>query len=190
MKPEPQESTVFLEKVIENLLLFIKEDPKREGLKDTPRRVAETFREIYSGYKQDPKKLITVFDSEGYDEMVILKDIEFYSTCEHHLVPFFGKASIAYIPDKKIIGISKLARILDVYARRLQNQERLTQQVANCIGELLKPKGIGIVIEAAHLCMRSRGVQKQNSTMITSCLRGAFKENHHTRNEFLKLIKK
>ena len=190
MNSEPQKSTVFLKQVVENLLLFTGDDPKREGLLDTPRRVTETFKEIYRGYKQDPKELITVFDSEGYDEMVILRDIEFYSTCEHHLIPFFGKASIAYIPGKKIIGISKLARILDVYARRLQNQERLTQQVANCIEELLKPKGVGVVIEAAHLCMRSRGVQKQNSVMITSCLKGAFQENHHTRDEFLKLVKK
>lgn len=136
----------------------------------------------------DPKDLLTQFDGEDYDEMIICKDIDFHSTCEHHMLPFFGKAHIGYIPNKKIIGISKLPRLIEIFSRRMQNQERLTMQIANTLKELLNPKGVGIVIEAKHLCMLSRGVEKQNATMTTSSFKGLFKENSKTRSEFLKLI--
>ncbi|MFH0819018.1 MAG: GTP cyclohydrolase I FolE [Patescibacteria group bacterium] len=165
------------------------EDGNREGLRKTPQRVANAYIKIFGGYKQDPKKIITVFDSDNYDEMVICKDIEFYSTCEHHLQPFFGKISIGYIPDKKIIGLSKLPRLVEIYARRMQNQERLTMQIADVIAKLLKPKGVGVVVEAKHLCLMARGVEKQGATMTTSYCKGLFRTNESTRNEFLKLIR-
>lgn len=177
---------------IRNILHYIEgfgaED--RDGLRQTPLRVAKAYRKIFGGYSIKVEDVVTIFDSEGFDEMVLLKDIEFYSTCEHHMLPFFGKAHIAYIPDGKIIGISKLARILDIFARRLQNQERITKQVAEAIEKVLSPKGAAVVLEAEHLCMRARGVQKQNSTMVTSKLTGAFNNSVRTRVEFFNLIKK
>lgn len=171
------------------LLKEIGEDPEREGLKETPRRVAKAFEKLFGGYEKDPKDLLTQFDGEDYDEMIICKGIDFYSNCEHHMQPFFGKAWIGYIPDKKIIGISKLPRIVEIYSRRLQNQERLTMQIATALDELLMPKGVGVVLEASHLCMMARGVEKQNTTMTTSSFRGSFKKKAKTRNEFLRLIK-
>lgn len=178
-----------MEKLIVELIKEIGENPLRKGLIGTPFRFKKSIKFLTKGYKENPEKIITVFESEGYDEIILLKDIEFYSLCEHHLLPFFGKAHIAYLPDKKIIGISKLARILDMYARRLQSQERITTQIAETLQTYLKPKGVAVILEAEHFCLRARGVEKQNSIMVTSKLIGAFKENRDTRNELLKLIK-
>lgn len=177
-----------IQKIIRQLLKACGEDPKREGLKDTPRRVARSFEKILGGYGQDPRKIITVFSNEGYDEMVIAKDIDFYSTCEHHLLPFTGRAYIGYIPDDKIIGLSKLPRMVEIFSRRLQNQERLTKQIADTLNDLLKPKGVGVVIKAEHLCMKARGVEKQNAKITTSSFTGLFLKNANTRSEFLHLI--
>lgn len=161
------------------------EDVEREGLADTPKRYAKFFKEFTS----PPQFNFTVFDSEGFDEMVIVKQIPFYSLCEHHLAPFFGTASIAYIPDGKIVGLSKLPRTLDMFARRPQNQERITMQVAHFINQKLKPKGVAVVLEARHMCVEMRGVEKPGTITITSCLLGAFKEEHQVRTEFFNLIK-
>ena len=162
----------------------IGEDPSRDGLKDTPKRIVKSWKDLYKGYNQDPAEALgTVFENDGnYDEMVVLKDIEFYSTCEHHAQPFFGSVTIAYLPKKKIVGISKLARLVEVYARRLQVQERLNQQIADSIMEILTPLGCGVVIKAKHFCMISRGVQKQNSVMFTSALKGKFLEDSTVRD--------
>ncbi|PIR54789.1 GTP cyclohydrolase I FolE [Candidatus Peregrinibacteria bacterium CG10_big_fil_rev_8_21_14_0_10_36_19] len=178
-----------IEELARQLIIEIGEDPKREGLKDTPKRVAKSFERIFGGYLKDPKEILTTFDGENYDEMIICKNIDFYSTCEHHMQPFFGQAWIGYIPNKKIVGISKLPRILDIFSRRLQNQERITTQVADTLQELLSPIGVGVVLEAEHLCMKCRGVEKQNTLMTTSAFRGTFKKKAKTRYEFLKLIK-
>lgn len=175
-------------KLINQLIKEIGENPDREGLKNTPERIANSYEKIFGGYNKDPNTILKEFDGENYDEMIICKDIDFYSTCEHHMLPFFGRIHIGYIPNKKIIGISKIPRLIEIFARRLQNQERLTMQIANTLHELLKPKGVGIVIEAKHLCMRARGVEKQNAIITTSSFRGLFKENQKTRSEFLKLI--
>lgn len=174
---------------IVRILEYIGDDPSREGLKETPKRVVKSYEEIFAGYKQNPADVMKVFSDGSCDEMVLLKDIEFYSVCEHHMQPFFGKAHIAYLPDQKVIGVSKLARVLDIYSRRLQIQERLTQQVTQALMEHLKPKGAACIIEAKHFCMVCRGVGKQNSTMITSSLEGAFKTDSTTRNEFLSMIR-
>ncbi|MBT6068430.1 GTP cyclohydrolase I FolE [Candidatus Peregrinibacteria bacterium] len=173
---------------IQDIIKAIGDDPNREGLKDTPRRVIESYKELFSGYEKDPAEVLTVFDGENYDEMIIAKDIEFYSFCEHHMLPFYGKVHIGYIPNGKIIGLSKMPRIVEIFARRLQNQERLTSQIAKALDELLQPKGVGVVVEARHLCMMARGVEKQNSEVITSSLIGLFKKNDLTRGEFLRLI--
>lgn len=174
---------------IARLLQYIGEDANREGLIETPKRVIKAYDYIFSGYKANISDLIKVFEGDGYDEMVLLKDIELYSMCEHHMLPFIGKAHVAYIPDKKVIGISKLARIVDVFSRRLQIQERLCQQITDCLMQELQPKGAACVIEASHLCMRMRGVEKQHSTMTTSSLRGVFLEKEAARQEFMGLIK-
>ena len=163
-------------------------DNLREGLKDTPDRVARAYEYIYGGYDIDVADLITVFKDDHCDEMVVLKDIEFYSMCEHHMLPFYGKAHIAYIPNGKVIGVSKLARILDVYARRLQIQERLGKQVVDALMHYLDPLGAACYIEAQHLCMKMRGVEKQSSKMVTSSLDGVFKTKPETRAEFLSAI--
>ncbi|NNE02426.1 MAG: GTP cyclohydrolase I FolE [Eudoraea sp.] len=164
------------------------EDAGREGLKKTPERAAKAMLFLTQGYKQDPVEILkSAMFAEEYDEMVIIKDIEVYSLCEHHILPFFGKAHIAYIPDGQIVGLSKIPRVVDVFARRLQVQERLTHDILECINTTLKPKGVAVVIEAAHMCMMMRGVQKQNSVTTTSGFRGQF-EKIETRNEFLKLI--
>jgi GTP cyclohydrolase I len=178
-----------IEKCVKNLLKEIGEDPDREGLKRTPNRVATAYEFLTQGYKQDIKEILNgAIFNEKYDEMVIVKDIDFYSMCEHHLLPFYGKVHVAYIPDGKIVGLSKIPRIVDVYAQRLQVQERMTQEIANTIDNFVKPRGVAVVVEAYHMCMMMRGVQKQNSITTTSAMHGIFTEDARTRNEFLKLI--
>ena len=170
------------------IIELLGENTEREGLEKTPMRAAKAMKFLTKGYEEDPKQILqSAMFSEDYNEMVIVKDIELYSLCEHHMLPFFGKAHIAYIPNGKIVGLSKIPRVVDVFSRRLQVQERLTEQVLDCINETLEPVGVGVVIEASHMCMMMRGVQKQNSTTTTSGFRGSFKETD-TRNEFLKLI--
>ena len=168
--------TATRQKIVHDMIVAIGEDPTREGLLDTPRRVVKAWGEMFAGYHMKPEDIATTFEAEGYNELVLLKDIEFYSTCEHHMLSFSGRAHIGYIPQGRIIGISKLARILDIFARRLQIQERLGQQVTQALNKLLEPIGSACIIEARHLCMRCRGVEKQQSTMITSSLTGVFLE--------------
>jgi len=176
--------------LVRKQLKLIGEDPKRDGLAKTPMRVAKSFEFLTRGYQLDPKAILNgaLFDVQS-DEMVIVKDIDFYSLCEHHLLPFFGKCHIAYLPAKKIVGLSKLPRLVEVYARRLQVQERMTIDIARTISELIKPLGVAVVIEAQHLCMAMRGVEKQNSYTLTSSMLGAFRDDARTRAEFLDLIK-
>lgn len=178
-----------MEELIRELLVKIGEDPNREGLKSTPGRVARAWKHLTQGYDTDPREVINgaVFQEEN-SEMVLLKNVDFFSMCEHHLLPFFGKAHVAYIPDKKIIGLSKMARLVEVYSRRLQVQERLTTQVAETLQEVLSPQGVAVIMEAEHLCMQMRGVEKQNSIAVTSCMLGSFRDNHSTRSELLNLI--
>lgn len=184
-----QVSVATMEETVRDLLEQIGEDPSREGLLRTPQRVAKMYEFLTRGYREDVKQVLNgaVFE-EKYSEMVIVKDIDFYSLCEHHLVPFYGKCHIAYIPNGKIIGLSKLPRIVEVFARRLQVQERLTQQIADTLYECLNPDGVGVVMEARHLCMMMRGVEKQNSVASTSAMLGVFRDDVKTRNEFLTLI--
>jgi len=179
-----------MEEQIRSILKTIGEDPDREGLLRTPQRVSQALEFLTQGYRMDPEKVINdALFTEDYEEMIVQKDIDFYSLCEHHMLPFFGKAHVAYIPHHKIVGISKLARLVDVYSRRLQVQERLTNQIATIIMEKLDALGVAVVIEAEHLCMRMRGIQKQNSFVITSTLLGAFRTRQETRNEFMNLIR-
>lgn len=178
-----------MEKEVKNIIEYIGEDPEREGLLETPKRVQKAYDEIYAGYKQDPKDLMKVFKDGSCQEMVILKNCEFYSTCEHHMFPFFGHISIGYIPNGKVIGISKLARLVDCFSKRMQIQERMTSQIADTIMEELNALGVIVVCEGVHFCMRSRGVKKQDASMVTSAVRGIFKENSTARQEFLSLIK-
>ena len=179
-----------MNQLYKELLSQIGEDPQREGLRDTPDRAAKALRFLTQGYQQKLEEVINdaIFTVED-NHMVIVKDIELYSLCEHHMLPFFGKCHIGYIPEGKVLGVSKLARIVDLFARRLQIQERLTNQVANSIMEVIAPEGVGVVIEAKHLCMMMRGVEKQNSCMVTSAMLGSFRNDRATRNEFLQLIK-
>ena len=180
-----------LSAAVREMLRGLGEDPEREGLLKTPQRVAKAMRFLTAGYTQDAKALLTqALFTVSYDEMVIIKDIEVFSLCEHHLLPFFGKAHVAYIPNGKVVGLSKIPRLVDMFARRLQVQERLTVQIAETIEKFLKPRGVGVVIEAQHLCMIMRGVEKQNSVAVSSCMLGAFRKQQQTRNEFLSLIKK
>jgi GTP cyclohydrolase IA len=176
--------------LIRQLLTNLGEDPSREGLVRTPQRVEEALREMTQGQTQTVEEVVGqgVFE-EDCSEMVLVKDIEFYSLCEHHLLPFYGRVHVAYIPNRKIIGLSKLPRIVDVFARRLQVQERMTVQIAQAIEKVLEPKGVGVVADAAHLCMMMRGVQKQNSSTMTSCLLGSFRSDFRTRNEFLGFVR-
>jgi GTP cyclohydrolase I len=170
------------------ILTEIGEDPGREGLVKTPERVARALRFLTKGYDEDPKAVINgALFTEDYSEMIVLKDIDFFSMCEHHILPFFGKAHIAYIPTRKIVGISKLARLVEIYARRLQVQERMTAQIANILMDELDPQGVGVVLQAEHLCMRMRGVEKQNSTVVTSTMLGIFRSHQETRQEFMSL---
>lgn len=179
-----------LENVGIAFLEALDDDPTREGLQDTPNRFAVACKKLYSGYNKKPEDVMRVFDDENYDEMIVVKDIEFYSTCEHHIIPFYGKVHIGYIPNGKIAGLSKLPRIVEIFSRRLQNQERLTSQIANAMNDLLKPKGVGVIIEAKHLCMMARGIEKQNTVVTTSALMGLFKKNMNTRSEFLRHIER
>ena len=178
-----------LEMNTKNLLELLGEDPSREGLLNTPKRVAKAWEFLTKGYNENLDELINnaIFEGESKD-MVIVKNIEFYSLCEHHMIPFYGKAHIGYIPDGKIIRLSKLARITDLFSQRLQVQERLTNQIAQCLQEVLNPRGVAVVLEGKHFCMLSRGVQKQNSIATSSSMLGIFREKESTRNEFLKLI--
>ncbi|HWY41299.1 MAG TPA: GTP cyclohydrolase I FolE [Chthoniobacterales bacterium] len=179
-----------MEESFHDLLEAIGEDPQREGLLRTPTRAAKAFEFITNGYRQDLDEIVNgaIFSSDA-SEIILVKDIELYSMCEHHLIPFIGRAHVAYIPNGKVIGLSKIARIVDVFARRLQIQERLTVQIADALMKCLEPNGVGVVVEAKHLCMMMRGVEKQNSIMKTSCLLGSFKEDARTRSEFLALLK-
>lgn len=184
------DSVAFIQPRVKDILTSIQEDPSREGLVDTPKRYAKSMQFLTSGYRTSVKEIVgkALFAAES-SEMVIVKDIELYSLCEHHMLPFFGKAHVAYIPNKKIIGLSKIPRIVDVFARRLQVQERLTAQVADALVEVLNPLGVAVVIEAAHFCMMMRGVEKQNSKTITSAMRGEFYSDATTRSEFLTLLR-
>ncbi|MGH7847419.1 MAG: GTP cyclohydrolase I FolE [Candidatus Binatia bacterium] len=175
---------------IRSILKLIGENPEREGLVKTPERVEDSLNFLTRGYKMDPDRVINdALFTENYEEMIVQKDIDFFSLCEHHLLPFFGKAHVGYLPHHKIVGVSKLARLVDVYARRLQVQERMTSQIATTIMEKLNPLGVAVVVEAEHLCMRMRGVEKQNSLIITSTLLGAFRTRQDTRAEFMNLIR-
>jgi len=175
---------------VRRLIEYIGDDPEREGLIETPKRVIESYKKLFGGYGQKPKDIIKVFENDNYDEMIVVKNIEFYSTCEHHMLPFYGKAHIAYIPAQKIIGISKLARILEIYARRLQIQERLCQQVTEAIDNLIRPFGSACILEAQHFCMTARGIEKQSSIVTTSSLTGSFKNSTETRDELINIIRK
>src|SRR5262245_29185956 len=181
-------SSESLAEHVRQILGELGEDAKREGLVKTPERVARALRFLTKGYEEDPKSVINgdLF-TEDYSEMIVLKDLDFFSMCEHHILPFFGKAHVAYIPTHKIVGISKLARLVEVYARRLQVQERMTAQIANMLMDELDPQGVGVVLEAEHLCMRMRGVEKQNSVVVTSTMLGVFRSHHETRQEFMSL---
>jgi len=179
-----------MQELVSRLLAELGEDPLREGLRDTPKRVEKSLRFLTSGYKADIDEVINnALFSVDYSEMVIVKDIDFYSLCEHHLLPFFGKCHVAYIPTNRVIGLSKIPRLVDVFARRLQVQERLTNQIANVIKDKISPLGVAVVMEATHLCMSMRGVEKQNSFAVTSAMLGAFRDSARTRMEFLELIK-
>lgn len=179
------------EEAVRTLIRWAGDDPSREGLVDTPKRVVKSYAEFYAGYHTDPQEILsrTFKEVEGYDEMVMLRDIEFESHCEHHMVPFTGRAHVAYLPKCKVVGISKLARLVDAYARRLQIQEKMTAQIANALNDVLQPKGVAVVIEAVHQCMTSRGVHKHGAVMQTSHLIGRFREDARTRQEFFSLLK-
>ncbi len=187
-KPTREEA----EAAVRTLIRWAGDTPEREGLLDTPSRVLRSYEEFFSGYSQDPRELLerTFEEVEGYDEIIILRDIRLESYCEHHMVPFIGKASVAYLPDRRVVGISKLARVVDIFAKRLQIQEKLTAQIASTINEILRPKGVAVVVEAAHMCMTTRGVHKTDVMMQTSQLLGKFREDRSTRQEFFSLIGK
>jgi GTP cyclohydrolase IA len=189
--PVPERPTrEATEEAVRTLLRWAGEDPNREGLVDTPARVVRSYEQFFAGYATDPVELLarSFEETDGYDEMVVLRDIRLESHCEHHMVPIIGRAHIAYLPAGRVVGISKLARVLDVYAKRLQIQEKLTAQVANSINEVLQPKGVAVVIEAAHQCMTTRGIHKSGVTMVTSRMLGAFRDDPSTRREFLAMI--
>jgi GTP cyclohydrolase I len=184
-----QERSQEIQELVRRLLLLLGEDPHREGLRHTPARMERALRFLTSGYHQDPDKVINAaYYAVAYDEMVIVKDIELFSLCEHHLLPFFGQCHVAYIPNQKVVGLSKIPRLVNLFARRLQVQERLTHQIAQVLWEKLEPQGVGVVIEARHLCMLMRGVEKQHSVALTSAMLGCFRENQATREEFLALV--
>jgi GTP cyclohydrolase I len=178
------------EAAVRTLLRWACDDPEREGLRDTPKRVTEAYEEFFAGYAIDPVELLarSFEETDGYDEMVVLRDIRFESHCEHHIAPIIGRAHIAYLPDRRVVGISKLARVLEAFSKRLQIQERLTAQVANSIQDVLKPKGVAVVVDATHQCMTTRGVHRPGVTMVTSHMLGAFRDDPSTRREFLAII--
>ena len=178
------------EAAVRTLISWAGDNPDREGMQDTPRRVVKSYEEFFSGYAKDPKKILstTFTDVEGYDEMIVLRDIAFSSYCEHHMVPFTGRVHIAYLPNDRVVGLSKLARLVDVFAKRLQIQEKLTAQIASTLSDVLKPKGVAVVVEATHMCMTTRGVNKTGTVMQTSKLLGLFRSDPRTRQEFYSLI--
>ncbi|MEM7433211.1 MAG: GTP cyclohydrolase I FolE [Pseudomonadota bacterium] len=178
------------EEAVKTLLLWAGEDPSREGLLDTPSRVARAYEDWFSGYNDDPVKFLkrTFKEVEGYDEMIVLRDISFESHCEHHMAPIIGTAHVGYLPDNKVVGISKLARVVEAFARRFQVQEKMTAQIAKCIEDVLKPKGVGVVVEASHQCMTTRGIHKTGVSMVTSRMAGNFRTDARTRAEFLRMI--
>ena len=188
--PLPPPTREEAEDAVRTLLRWAGEDPRREGLHDTPSRVVRSYEEFFCGYAEDPVDLLTrtFSEVEDYDEMVLLRDIRFESHCEHHMVPIIGVAHVAYLPRKRVVGISKLARVVDAYAKRLQNQERLTAQIANTINDVLQPRGVGVVIEASHQCMTTRGVHRPGVSMVTSRMLGTFRSNSDTRREFLSIL--
>ena len=175
---------------VKTLIRWAGDNPEREGLSETPKRVIKSYKDFFSGYEQDPREILSkkFKEVDGYDEMIILKDIRLESHCEHHMVPFIGNAHVGYLPRKKVVGLSKLARLVEVFAKRLQIQEKLTAQIANAIDEVLQPKGVGVIIEASHLCVSTRGIHKPESKMVTSRMLGSFRNDQATRKEFLDLI--
>lgn len=192
-KKTPAKSTVTkdqAEAAVRTLLAWAGEDPTREGLLDTPKRVVEAYGDWYSGYNEDPREFLarTFKEVAGYDEMIVLRDIEFESHCEHHMAPIIGRAHVGYLPDGKVVGISKLARVVETYARRFQVQEKMTAQIAGCIQDVLQPLGVGVVVEGVHECMTTRGIHKRGVSMITSKMLGSFREDARTRAEFLRFI--
>jgi len=195
LPPDPDDracgvSREAAEDAVRTLLRWAGEDPAREGLLDTPGRVARAYRDWFSGYREDPRDYLarTFKEVAGYDELIVLRDIEFESHCEHHMAPIIGKVHVGYLPDGKVVGISKLARVVDAYARRFQVQEKMTAQIADCIADVLQPRGVGVVIEGAHECMTTRGVHKRGVSMVTSKMLGTFREDARTRAEFLQFI--
>jgi len=185
-KPTKEEA----KEAVKTLIKWAGDDPTREGLLETPNRVARSYQDFFSGYDEDPREILSkkFREVEGYDEMIVLKDIRLESHCEHHMVPFIGKAHVGYLPKNKIVGLSKLARVVELFSKRLQIQEKLTAQIANTIDEILKPKGVGVIIEASHLCIATRGVHKETSRMVTSRMLGLFRDNSDTRREFMNII--
>jgi GTP cyclohydrolase I len=192
MKPTTESQTITsasMDELLREVLVRLGEDPEREGLARTPQRMSAAFTHLTKGYREDPEKILRgALFTVSYDQMVIVKDIEMFSLCEHHLLPFFGKVHVAYVPNGKVIGLSKLPRLVDVFARRLQVQERLTTQIAETIQKAIEPQGVGVVVEARHLCMMMRGVEKQHSAAVTSAMLGVFRDCQQTREEFLSLI--
>jgi len=185
-----EEANDPIEGYVHAILKELGEDPGRDGLLKTPGRVARSFRFLTSGYEQSPREILNdALFEVSYDEMVVVKDIDFYSLCEHHMIPFFGRAHVAYIPNGKVVGLSKIPRLVEMFARRLQVQERMTTEIAETIEEVLRPKGVGVVVEASHLCMMMRGVERQNAYAISSSLKGSFNEDSKTRSEFMELIR-